>query len=161
MSPPNTDEPIQIIIPREAVLAGDPQEVLMGLNLFARSKTLGPQAQGKLRVGFSGFENDRRELWLIPEVRSFVAGLDKVFPYWFFMADLRSDTLFVLASCICRTIEVGPGQTILNPDDLTHFFERQFDGMNELWEFHALSDAANEKVTDQIVAYFGTRQILN
>lgn len=157
--PQDSDEPIQLIIPRDAVAAGDAKEILMGLSLFSRSKTLGPQAPGKPRLGFSGFERDRMELWQIPEVRKFVSRLDEPFPYWFFLATLRSETLFVIASCLCRTTEVGPGQTVFNPDDLEQFFERQFGGMNELRD--ALSDVSNQNVCDRIVEYFGARQILN
>jgi len=48
----------------------------MGLSVFVRSSALAPQAQGKLELLFDGFNDDKRELWQIPEVRRFVARLD-------------------------------------------------------------------------------------
>jgi hypothetical protein len=155
------DEPIRIVIPREAVEARETQEVLMGLSVFAQSPALAPQARGKVRIEFAGYDRDARELWQIPEVRQYVADLDDVFPFWFFFADLRSDTLHVLASCLCRVTETTPGQTAFNRDDLNRFFERQFGGMNHLWAAHSLSDDANIEVSEQIAEYFFDRQILN
>jgi hypothetical protein len=149
------------VIPRDAVLACDTEQMLMGLSVFVRSKVLAPQVQGHLRLAFEGFENDAREVWEIPEVRRFMARLDAVCPYWFFLADLNSPTLHVIASCLCRVSEVAPGFTLFDRDDLAQFMLRQFDGMNQLWEEHQLSDEVNREVSEAILALFEGRASLN
>jgi hypothetical protein len=157
----SSDEPVMSIIPREVVLAGDVESVLMGLSVFVRSQVLAPQVQGKWRLHFDGFNDDPRELFQIPEVRRFVTTLDQIFPYWFFLADLSSETLQVIASCVCTVTQLAPGHIVFHGEDLGRFMERQFDGMNQLWEIHRLSDARNRSVSESIVEYFESRRILN
>jgi hypothetical protein len=155
------EEPIRIVVPREAVEARETKEVLMGLSVFAQSPALAPQALGKVRIEFEGYERDARELWQIPEVRRFIADLDEAFPFWFYFADLRSETLHVLASCLCAVTEVAPGQTVFDDDDFYRFLQRQFGGMNHLWDAHSLPDDENVARSEQLVQYFANRQILN
>src|SRR5665213_2622227 len=127
------EEPIRILVPREAALACDTESTVMFLSVFVRSATLGPQSLGKVQMAFADYGDDPRELWEIPEVRRFVARIDEALPYWFFLADLESDTLYVVACCVCRVSEVAAGLTSINQDDLRAFVERQFGGMNQLW----------------------------
>lgn len=157
----NDSDAVISVIPREAVLAGDTEQTLIGLSVFVRSKSLAPQVQGHLRLAFEGFDDDHREVWEIPEVRLFMERIDAVFPYWFFLADLSSPTLQLIASCLCRVTEVAPGFTLFDSNDLAQFMARQFDGMNQLWAEHKLSDERNEVVSDAILAVFEGRASRN
>ena len=65
-----------------------------------------------IQLSFSGYDTDTRELWDIPEVRRFVQSLDQDFPFWFYVADLQSDFLKVLAFCLCRVSTARPGATL-------------------------------------------------
>ena len=85
------EEPIGIVIPREAVESCDTEQVLMGPSVLVRCAALAPRARGKLQLAFDGFDRDPRELWQIRAVRRFVSRLDEVFPYWFFLADAFGD----------------------------------------------------------------------
>jgi hypothetical protein len=154
-------EPVVTIVPREIVLAGDVESVLMGLSVFVRSPVLAPQVQGKWRLFFDGFNEDPRELFQIPEVRRFVATLDQIFPYWFFLADLTSETLELIASCVCAVAQPAPGHVVYHSEEMARFIDRQFGGMNQLWEAHSLSDAQNVSVSERIIEYFETRLIMN
>jgi hypothetical protein len=154
-------EPVVTIVPRASVLTCDIEAVLMGLSIFVRSPVLAPQVQGNWQLSFDGLDHDSRELWEIPDVRRFLATLDRVFPYWFFLSDLGSGTLQLIASCLCRVTEIGTGQTAFHSEDLRLFVERQFGGMNQLWELHGLSDASNVSVSERIIEYFELRRILN
>lgn len=157
----SSTEPIVIVIPREVVEGGDPTPVLQGLTVFARSAVLAPQALGIMRVGFGGYDTDARELWEIPEVRHFVADLDNQFPYWFYFADLQDESLAALAFCICRVTKVATGTTAIDRTDFEQFLDRQFDGMNSMWERLRLSEAANVARSDAVIEYFSKRAILN
>lgn len=57
--------------------------------------------------------------------------------------------------------EVVPGFTLFDRDDLAQFMLRQFDGMNQLWEEHQLSDEVNREVSEAILALFEDRASLN
>lgn len=157
----SNDDSILTVVPREGVLALDTEAVLQGLSVLVLSRSLAPQAQGHWRLFFGGYDDDPRELWQIPEVRQFVRRLDAVFPYWFFLADLESETLLVIAKCICFTAAAGPGHGTVNKADLRAFAERQFDGMNQLWELHSLPEERLCEVSEAIARFFEARQILN
>ena len=82
------------------------------------------ELRGQLQLSFHGYDTDRRELWAIPEVRAFVQALDEQFPYWFYLADLRSEFLKVLAFCLCRVTTPTPGATAIHPADFAAFLQR-------------------------------------
>src|SRR6516162_1713428 len=56
--------------------------------------------KGKLVFGIGGYDADPRELFEIPEVRTWMRKLDREFPYWFYFLDLgpRSTLSFVTFS---------------------------------------------------------------
>lgn len=157
----SSGEPIIIRIPRDLVEEGDTTPIIEGLTVFARSPSLAPQALGKIRITVSGYDADARELWEIPEVRRLVHALDQQFPFWFFFADLADEWLAAVAFCVCRVTEIAEGSTAINPSDLQRFVERQFSGMNALWDQHQLPINSNMARSDAVVAYFVGRAILN
>lgn len=161
MSAPNRPEPFRIIIPREAVEAMDTQEVVMGLNVFTRGKTTALAALGSVQIHFDGYNDDPREHWQIPAVRDYVSALDEACPFWLFLADFNSDTLFVITACLCRVMETGPGQSAFHPEDLQHFMIRHVKAMDSLWLFHGLHREDQARRAIEANAYFRDRQILN
>lgn len=110
---------------------------------------------------FAGYDSDPRELWEIPELRRFVRDLHSEFPYFFFLADLTSETLFVLAAALCTTTEVQPGLSHLNQEEFMSFLEIEFGGLNYLWDAHDLPAELNVTVSEAIVEYFARRQFFN
>lgn len=156
-----SSESILLNVPRECVEEGDPTPVLQGLMVCARGPVTGPQALGKVRIGFDGYELDSRELWEIPEVRAFVQQLNDQFPFWFFVCDLGDESLATIAFCCCRVREIGEGATTLNRTDFQNFANRQFAGMNALWDQHRIPESDNVVRSEAIVAYFASRAIMN
>jgi hypothetical protein len=146
---------------RDDIERRDTSAVVNALNAAVRSCTSPTEVRGFLQLRFSGFETDERELWEIPEVREYVRALDEAFPYWFYIADLRTELLKVLAFCLSRVRVVGAGMTTINPDDLQAFIDRHFGAMNQLMEHWNLSESENVAITEEIFDYFSRAQILN
>lgn len=161
MSSVSRPEPFRIIIPREAIESMDTEEVIMGLNVLARGKTTAIAALGNVQIHFDGYDDDPRELWQIPSVREYVAELDNACPFWLFLADLNSDTLFVITACLCRVTEAGLARSAFHPSDLQDFMIRQIKAMDNLWSLHGLPSGDQVGRALEANAYFRSRQILN
>jgi hypothetical protein len=61
---------------------------------------------GKVRFAINGYDYDQRELFEIPEVRTFLRELTDEWPYFFFAADLEDSFLGILIKSIVQTITV-------------------------------------------------------
>ena len=151
----------RLAVPRDDIDRCDVGLVVNALRAALRSCTSPNEVHGSLQLTFSGFEVDERELWEIPEVREYVRALDEAFPYWFYLADLSTELLKLLAFCLSRVRVVGAGMTTINQDDLQLFFERHFGAMNELLDHWKVPESENVAVSEQIVEYFARAQILN
>lgn len=154
-------DPITVVISREEIAACDPTVVLGVLTRFVESARHPAQVRGRLRLAFHGYDNVAQELWEIGEVRAFVRALDDAFPFWFYLTDLKADTLKVLAFCLCRITVAAPGATAIHHDDWVAFFARHFGAMNQLLAHWRVSEEENHRATDEIALYFERAQILN
>src|SRR5438093_866310 len=102
------------------------------LRAFVERARRPSQVRGRLALAFHGYDTDSRELWQVPEVRVFVRALDEAFPYWFYLLDLSSDCLKMIAFCLCRVTTPMRGATAINPADFQVFLERHFKAMNQM-----------------------------
>jgi hypothetical protein len=90
------------------------------------------RARGRLILIIDGYDDDKRELYMIPEVREWIREVDREFPYWLFFMDLgpRSTLAFVMFA-LCRYERVSGGSRI--PDqELNQFLLARFAAMNGL-----------------------------
>jgi hypothetical protein len=152
------DPPIVINVSRQAVEVNYTKSTLDLLWPLVRDPAQAPSALGRLRLVFDGYENDSRKLWHIPEARLFIGTLDWQFPYWHFLADLASDTLYIVAACVCA-IEDRGGVIIFNKDDLLNFAIRQFGGLNELVREWKLSEEEESARSEEVARYFTGVQV--
>lgn len=150
-----------IVVARSEVEAFQPAATLKALRARVETSRNPRDVCRSIQLRFSGYDTDTREVWDIPEVRRFVQSLDQDFPFWFYVADLRSDFLKALAFCLCRVSTARPGATAINQTDFAAFLERHFGAMNQLLEHWSVSDEENERVSNEVLAYFERARILN
>lgn len=147
------------------LLAIDRDEVSQSLSEGLRQTLLNMQKDAetaarfrrKLELVFTGYDDDPRELWDIPEVRDYVARLDAFFPHWFYFCCLEGQTLRVLLYCLSSLEPVGghpEGRRVSGRDEI-EFFSRHYLALNELFHRFGLPGEENARVSREIAEYFG------
>lgn len=143
---------IALHIPRKDVVA---RKVDLARNLFdslKRTKKLAREAQGKVVIYFSGYEDDPRELYEIPEVRFFVPLLDFALPELFYFARTEEPGLTITILAACQSpikVRTKNGEKItleLDLEYLSAFLDRHWPGLNEMTDWLGMSDEENERI---------------
>lgn len=63
-------------------------------------KQAGKDAKGKLFLTFDGYDNDEREVYMIPEIRSFVKTIWEKYKYLFYFLTAFDDNRSIIFACI-------------------------------------------------------------
>jgi hypothetical protein len=113
---PAVSEPIYLVISREQVNECDISGPLRVLRQLQGNPEKAVAACGRISLVIDGYNNDPRELFEIPEVRRFIKELDAMWPYWFFFLSQADDSIKVIESCLCDSIEVVPGVTSIDSE---------------------------------------------
>ena len=145
-----------VVVAREDVEANDTTETLQSLWSVFRDRETVRKFQGRVEMGFHGYDADPREVFEIPEIRRFCRKLDKSFPYWFYFLPsdgLISPTLSVMASCLCSVTKHGPGLISLGPG-FPAFLMSHFAALNELVDRYSLGVREKDRISGQVDAYF-------
>jgi hypothetical protein len=110
--------------------------------------------KGRLIFGIRGYDDDPRELFEVPEVRTWMEELDREFPYWFYFMDLGSrSTLSLVAFCLCRWEKV-PGGKMIPLGDLQVFVVNHFVAMNRLAASLGETQEEVDRRSREITAFF-------
>lgn len=109
----NTDDAFVIIeIKRSDVESGNIASVLERLHILTDSRENILRYQNSLAMVFAGYDFDKRHLPQIPEVRSFMARLNRSWPHWLWYSVRFGGTIPFLLSMLCdvRIVDDGTGQ---------------------------------------------------
>lgn len=101
--------------------------------------------KGTLSVTFSGYDDDPRELFEIPEVRLYLHALDQEWPFWFFF--LTPPSIRLVGMCLTSAMSVAPGKAFLPPENLCRVMERGFGAVNHLFEHYGFPEAESEALS--------------
>lgn len=108
-----------------------------------------------------GYDFDMREVYAIPEVRSFYNRLVSAWPYWLFFGNLETDGLKIVALCCLKSLNAvavkghSSVQVAYDPLELVDFLSRHFGPMNEMCDRAELSEMAVFQRTKCVFEYFG------
>ena len=94
----------------------------------------------------------KRELFEIPEVRAYLKRLDHEWPYWFFFLSQADDSIQMLESCLCDTIEVIPGVASIDLDQMDHALTRHFGAMNRLCQELNLPEEICGQIAEGVIS---------
>ena len=138
---------------RGEVEAGDVGPALATLRKLLDPEVAG-RVKGRLLFEIHGYEADPRDLWEIPEVRSWTQALDREFPYWFYFMDLGPhSTLAMVAFCLCKYEKVTGGKRI-PPAELQRLLLSGFAAMNHLSSRFGDSQEENDRRSKEITRFF-------
>ena len=145
-----------VVVDRGDVEKNDITETLQSLWSVFRDRETLRRFQGRVEIGFHGYDADPRELFEIPEIRRFCRKLDQSFPYWFYVLPSDSSisvSLSVMACCLCSVTKHGPGLISLGPD-FAAFLTSHFAALNELVDRYSLDVREKDRISRQVEAYF-------
>lgn len=78
-------------------------------NILENLKLAGKDARGKLMITFDGYDNDNREIYLIPEIRAFVKYFYDKCNYLFYFLTALDNNRSIIFACIndCKSYKVN------------------------------------------------------
>lgn len=98
-----------------------------------------------MSIVIGGYDDDPRELFEIPEVYSYLHGLDQEWPFWFFFC--TPESIRLIGMCLASAVAVSPGKAYIPPQSLGYFMERGFAAVNHLFSHYGFPEAENEKLS--------------
>ena len=111
--------------------------------------------------GIGGWNDDPREIHIIPEIRRFYSAFHAAWPYWLYFCNLDVDTLRAMTLCCLpsvNTVQVD-GQTRVavtcEPLDLVKFIKRDLMPMNLMCERGGMFERYIYERTKAVFEYFG------
>lgn len=158
-----TEEPnrVTVVFPRQEMPMCDYSAFLAA---FAMERLPGGPTlaamMGTMDFEIYGYESDPRELYQIPEVRRFYAGLDHAWPYWAYFCNLKSETFMVMLLCCLQSsegvpiVDHGRAGVTYDPNELIKWLQRRFGHMNILCERAGMSEKLIMRRTNQLFQYF-------
>jgi len=123
-----------------------------------------------LVLNIDGYNDVADELYSIPEVRNYMSGLHKRWPWFlfFFNAEPMGEHLAIAYLCLVDTVNSmhrdGSNHTcaVFHPDQMLELLRHDFCKMNWLFERANMSDLENDKRTDEILALlFYRKEVTN
>jgi len=122
--------PVILIIERKHIEKADIMPVLMLFNGGDVSKEAIWGLLGFLTLSVSGYDDDPRELWQIPEVRAWFTELERVFPQIVFYLCLDNGMINLFYSATRGDCTADDPVAYTSKEEVTAFLEESFYRMN-------------------------------
>lgn len=155
MNPQNSPavlDPVILVLPHPQIEAGDTDEALGLLQKLVSDPEAMLSCCGRVSLVIDGYNDDPRELFEIAEVRAFIQALDARWPYWYFFLSQADDSIKLLESCLCDSIEVVPGVNAIDTEQLTASLTRHFAALNRLCDAINLSERRAEEISAGVIS---------
>jgi len=107
-----------------------------------------------------GWDDDRREIHMIPEIRRFYSAFHDAWPYWLYFCNLDVDTLRAMTMCCLPSVNTmqvdGRTQVAVtcDPLDVLKVLKRDFLPMNLMCEQAEISERGIYDRTKAVFEYF-------
>ena len=158
-SSPAILEPVMLVLTRPRIEAGDADEALDLLQELVSDTEVTLSCCGRVSLVIDGYNDDPRELFEVAEVRAFLQALDARWPYWYFFLSQADDSIKLLESCLCDSIEVVPGVNAIDTEQLTASLTRHFAALNRLCEAINLPEQRVEEITEGVISLIRSSSI--
>ena len=105
----------------------------------------------------SGYDDDPRELYQIPEVVSFIKDLNSKLPFWLYFINTSDKKFFSwMIACLCRAMSLDHDEETIyadfNADAYNDLIEYQFSNIVKLMSGLVMGDSVQEKVLKELSA---------
>lgn len=106
-----------------------------------------PDVFGRVLFTVVGFDHDEREIFEIPEVRKYLQGLVKAWPYFFYADALETPFLFALMQCmvpnltiVSKTADPLRYASRFGTEDMNRAYRQLLDGLGVLTSMDGTMD---------------------
>ena len=156
---PAVMDPIYLVFSRDQVEAHDISEPLQVLRQLTGNPEKAVGACGRISLVIDGYNADPRELFEIPEVRRYIKAIDDLWPYWFFFLSQADDSIKILESCLCDSIEVVPGVASIDTEQLNDALTRHFSAMDHYCEAINLPEYKIQEISEGIISLISNASV--
>jgi len=106
----------------------------------------------------SGYDEDQRELYQIPEVVSFIKDLNSKLPFWLYFVNTGDKRFFSwMIACLCRAMSLDQDEETIyayfNADAYNDLIENQFNNIVKLMSGLGMGESIQEKKELSISQY--------
>ena len=103
----------------------------------------------------SGYDNDQRELYQIPEVVSFIKDLNSKLPFWLYFINTSDKKFFSwMIACLCQAMSLDQDEDTIyadfNTDTYNDLIEYQFSNVVKLMSGLGMGESIQEKVLKEL-----------
>ena len=134
------------------------RELLSGL---AGSKKRVGRWRGGVEIVITGYDEDRRELYEIAEVRKFISRIDEVWPFAFHYLSREGTFLWTLLYTQCAAQVVSYERNAegripfnISVDGVAEFFTAHFRGLKELRDKYSLTNEEIGRTAREVVNFY-------
>lgn len=156
---PAVIDPIYLVFSRDQVEAQDISEPLQVLRQLTGNPEKAVSACGRISLVIDGYNADPRELFEIPDVRRYIKAIDDLWPYWFFFLSQADDSIKILESCLCDSIEVVPGVASIDTVQLNDALTRHFSAMDYYCEAINLPEYRIQEISEGIISLISNASV--
>ena len=141
-------------IPQEAIQNCDTSEYVTLLHGITDSLQ-SFEAFQKYVFLISGYDDDPRELYQIPEVVSFIKDLNSKLPFWLYFINTSDKKFFSwMIACLCQAMSLDQDDETIyadfNADAYNDLIEYQFNNIVKLMSGLGMGESIQEKVLKEL-----------
>lgn len=151
-----------VTIPREDIERHNVAPALASLSKLTESRQALESSNGTITLLVSGYDNDPRELHLIPEVRRYFQALDQQFPFWFHICVRIEHSLRMIFTMLADLEPIAleqPAGAIgysISNDDLNTFVGLHLEAMRGLHVKYGFDPMESDRTANLEENYFTT-----
>ena len=113
----------------------------------------------------SGYDDDPRELYQIPEVVSFIKDLNSKLPFWLYFANTADKRFFSwMIACLCQAMSLDQDDETIyadfNAEAYNNFIEYQFSNIVKLMTSLGMGESIQEKVLKELSANLASLMVV-
>ena len=113
----------------------------------------------------SGYDDDPRELYQIPEVVSFIKDLNSKLPFWLYFVNTSDKKFFSwMIACLCQAMSLDQDEETIyadfNADAYNDLIEYQFSNIVKLMSGLGMGESIQEKVLKALSANLASLMVV-
>ena len=152
-------------IPQEAIQNCDTSEYVTLLHGITGSLQSFETAFQRYVFLISGYDDDPRELYQIPEVVSFIKDLNSKLPFWLYFVNTSDKKFFSwMIACLCQAMSLDQDEETIyadfNADAYNELIETQFSNIVKLMSGLGMGESIQEKVLKELSANLASLMVV-